>query len=415
MANITRYIAFSLLMFVGPNVTEKVGIDYKIVMILIALLSILITIYTKINIKAKREELFLLLFISIYCMFKMAFDTSDGTRMLSLILLLTPIVFLAYPSNYNMSYSNIRLWHGLQKVVLVFYIIECGIAIFEQYTGIYIFSYAGNEGFYNDNFQDRRALGIHGHPLQNALIISTFMCFILISPIKIKYKYILWGLGYWAILSFNSRSSILGNGLLFALYNLGQLSSGKVNVLYKLGVIVFLIAGVTVVSYLISQGMFGGRLQNGLIDDSSQVRIDVWSIFDHYDIMDFAFGVSSDRLNAIIYSLGLYATENFWIDILLRFGFVFLAIVVVLYYFLIKRLMYPYSLSKRMFVLAGFFIIASTNNSLSVTSTPLIIFLFCCILFNPLLLQITLDRKYFNFKESVLDLHPVQSNVNIKI
>lgn len=246
-----------------------------------------------------------------------------------------------------------------------------------------------------------RSWALHGHPLQNALIVSTMMSFILFSGLKEQIKVPLWIMGYIAILCFNTRSSIVGNALIFGCYLLYTIFKDRtVRIKTKRHLIVITIISLTGLVWLMNSYGLGGRLLNmGLFDDSSaQVRVDTWSLFNYFSIEDFIWGISHLQYQRLLYVCDLFATENFWIDWLLRLGVVFLVPFIVLYFIFVRSLYKGYSFVSKCFTAATFLLIASTNNSLSSTFVPTFVFVMSIFIFHPLVFDTVVPSKYLSQK-----------------
>ena len=96
------------------------------------------------------------------------------------------------------------------------------------------------------------------------------------------------------------------------------------------------------------------------------------------------YGLDFERVEFIMETLKLPATENFWIDYLFRFGFIFLCVMIILYYKLCKSLYSGYPKFNILITACTFIVLSSTNNSLSAYWLPLFVFLFSILLFGGL-------------------------------
>lgn len=378
------FLLLILFLFIGQNVCLKIGIDSMVMGTFILLLAIIIIIKKPSSLYKIAGWIPLFLFITIYCFFKLITDTGEGTRSLVLAVIAPPILLAAVIIAVKDKYYNLLI---AKKIFYYFYIIEIGIAIVERILGFNIFPW-NNENlfsFQNDGITDFRSTGLHGHPLQNALIVSTLMMFILISNLNIRKKIILWGLGFFATACFNTRAAMVGNFLLFTTYILHSVFINKqLSFRIKKQLIFISILLLTTIPIILYQFNLGGRLlKNGLNDGSSQVRIAVWSVFDYFPINSFLLGFNFKEVQLIMYKSGLYATENFWIDWVFRFGLLFIIPLILLYTRFLNKLFIGYKTFYKIFITVGFFLIASSNNSLSVSFIPLSIFLIAIKIYNP--------------------------------
>ena len=271
---------------------------------------------------------------------------------------------------------------------MLFFMLETLMASAERILGFNILGWQMSEGatIMMDSGTGFRSTSLHGHPLCNALIVSTSMAFILTSQIRMKIKLELWMLGFFSILCFNTRSSIVGNAIMlivFAIYTLRKghdVSPKDKRILVSMIVVMALVG--TVLFFVLG---FGSRLaEMGLFDDSSAMaRVDVFKVFDNYPLGDFLWGMDSLQYEYVLYYAGIEVTENFYIDYLLRNGIVFLVMYLLLYIRLIKRLYRGYDWFTKWFTGGTFILIASTNNSLSTLGIALFLFLILIVIFNP--------------------------------
>ncbi len=372
-------ICYVMIIFFFPqNVTTTLGININVFSMLELIVGIIALFFLKFNMLEKYMSLrYLVLFVSIFCSYKLLTDKSAGVRIFSLSILCPPIIFASLPQIYK--YPTI--WKKFIVIYKVFFILECLISITERLLHRNILIFVEN---LTDNFGEAevfRSCSMLGHPLQNALVVTTMMTFFLVS--KEKYKYFYWGLGFLSLLCFETRSSIVGNLLLIGIYFLWLNFKGNKDLYQKLRMNVLLISFALIGSFTaINLGLGSRLMKHGLYDGSAQVRLDIWSIFDRYSIFDFIFGLDYEAVEYIFVTLRLTATENFWIDYLFRFGFIFICIIVPLYYKLLKDLYKEYSKFQVFLTVTAFVLIASTNNSLSAYWLPLYIYLFSIVLFS---------------------------------
>lgn len=295
--------------------------------------------------------------------------------------LIYALIYTIQGNNYAKHLAYCRKW------IIIIYLIECGLSIVERILMFNFLSWNTEDVGMVTSFDDVsgfRSFGLWGHPLQNALITSTIMGFILMyDGYKPKVKYTLWAIGYAAIICFNTRSSMVGNIIFLALHQVIEASKTH-SFSKKLRVIALGIFGVALLALLITQTSLGGRLlEMGLFDeDSAAVRVNTWSIFDYYQLSDFLYPEEVNR-EILLFKTGLYATENFWIDWLLKYGL----IIEVIYTALIAYNIFQYGkgYKKKDFIFANlvFWVIASTNNSLTANPIPLFLFLAALVIFCP--------------------------------
>lgn len=380
------------ILFFSKNIIVEAGINFRITDATILILSFLLFFYYKNSMGRKYKELYItIITFVIYGFYKMFSDPSEGAKVLALVLMLPVVTFggLIYydPSKQR----SVRFWDAVSQMLGWFYLIECGLAIIERIIQYNFFNWHLLDGslYYTVDIEDSafRSFALIGHPLQNALIVSTMMSFILVSKLRLKLKFVLWGMGYLAILSFNTRSSMVGNVFILVVYILHEiLYSKQYTRKQKNGMFMFLVFSVIMSFVMVFVLGIGGRLREmGLYDESSaSARVDVWGIFDILPIQEFLFGFDFDQVEKIMFGAGIEVTENFWIDYLLRYGLIFLLLYVILYCKLIRALYKGYPRFQILLTFLTFILIASTNNSLSTVWHPIFIYLVCIVLFNPI-------------------------------
>lgn len=392
---------FVLLLFftlcLGPNVIDYIGIAQNNYYTILLIVSFVFAYgYRRF---VDKHIIYLIVFTIFYGVFKICTDTGEGTRAIVLCALAPGVLFSAYPPIKKNSLSNIRIWRALALLLLVFYLVETGVAIYERLTWKLVFGWAETHSVGIDvTAIEFRSTALLGHPLANALIVSTIMAFFLVSPIKSKYKYSLWFWGLLAVMCFNARGAIIGNVAVLGLYLFYTFLFDK-RLSYKkkcrLFFLVLLLSGAGL--YLFVSGYVGGRLmESGVNDGSSQVRIDIWSVFTKYDVGSFLIGVNSHDLDMIMYSLGLYATENYWLDWIFRLGVFFLVPYVFLYAGVLKHEYSGYSKVDFLITFVAFLGISSTNNSLSSSILPTFVFLLCIRVFKKETFSYIIPTKYLD-------------------
>ncbi len=398
------FILMLICLFAFPNICTSFNINYRSVQGICIALSSFIIIYNKRSIHLAPLTL-LITFILLYSVFKLYTDHSEGIKAFIIQISGAPIIFAAlYKTTINsiIPDSNLKLWQSFYRFLLYFFICVTGIAIIELLIGHSIFGWlpdSSMELYETERINDFRSCSLLGHPLYNALCISTIMSFILCTPLKNKYKYSLWSIGYIAILCFNTRSSIVGNLLLLSIYIFyNTFFSKRVNIKNKvLTLFIFIIIIFSVFTLINTTGIGGRLLELGLFDeDSAQTRIDIWTIFNFTDIKDILFGINSDKFSLLLYQSGLFVTENYWIDQLFRFGLVFMIPYILFYIAFCKEIYKDYGIFKSIFTCMTFILISSTNNSLSTNYLAILIFLLCIIIFHPKNFYRLVPKKYLN-------------------
>jgi len=415
------YIIFlGVILFFGNNIIINFGLSSKYVNAIYLVISlILIAINRDIVLYKNKWLKILLLYLAVFSAYQIFIVGGEGSLTIPLLLCCSPFVFSCFPSY---SGSCKRLQESLFNVLIIFFIVECSIALLERILWINFFPWHMDdfgivEAEIFDNAKEFRSCSLLGQSLQNALVVSTIMTFILVSNMRNEYKYSLWTLGYMSILCFNTRTSIVGNVLILVFYSFCQtLKSGRL----KLSLLLKVLPAFGVIALLVFNFGLGGRLLDmGLVDDSSaQTRIDTWNIFYFFDIKEFLYGLSQDKVRIVLLQSRLKVTENFWIDFLLRLGLVFIVIWTFLYVKVVLQLYKGYKRLPAFITASTFLLLASTNNSLSATWIPLFIFLFSIYIFkiyNHEQKKSVIKRKilYMSLKNRIIDKYDnlISSNI----
>lgn len=382
-----------LILFVGDNVVSRMGFVYNQYLMVIVVIAFPFVLKKYKEIVKTKPLFYLLFYLSAYFCIRLLFVGGEGAKWGPILLLGAPLLYSVFPFY---SHLNRIFYKKVFFLLIAFYLTEVIIAIFEKLYGSAIFGWSNNDSILLElgSGTDFRSVALLGHPLQNALIVSIIMSFVLVSPLKEKYRYLLWMLGFMSILCFNTRAALVGNILIFLFYYAYNIRNKNRRKLLSHIFIGMCCMFVGIFFMLFTD--WGGRLvEMGLFDENSaQVRVDVWSIFDYFPIENFLWGIDSSAKNLILYKTGLYATENFWIDWLLSYGLIFLIPFLILYFYWIKYLYRGYSRISVAITLSTFLLLASTNNSLSVTFIPVFIFLFCTRIFNPQIFRNYVSAKY---------------------
>lgn len=270
------------------------------------------------------------------------------------------------------------------RIVLLFYVINCLIAVYEKSFDTNILPAKGIQYF------GFRASALQGHPLNNALMTVTIMAFIYVCDVKYKYPLLL--LGFVSLVCFGARGAlygVVGCTLLFAftrfIFNYRATYRKRKTKLTSLFTGLFVFFSLFFLFYLITATKFGGRLTSVSFYDegSAGARLDVLKIFRFFKEGDILWGAKQNQIDMATLSTGVLAIENFWIVWLLRFGAVLL---VVLMIFLIRTMYKQLSTLKkieRLYILGVFFVVASSNNSLATNTMALNVFFICSFAFRP--------------------------------
>lgn len=319
---------------------------------------------TKISGSFQLSFLFAVLFISI-------FNLKTG-READMKMMTTGFILPIFLSNYLLYFNSEKYKMIARKAVISFYCIVCILAIIERVLSATLL--VPDIGNTDDGF---RSYTLCGHPLANALLVSIAMSFLILSNMERKME--LFFLGMVALLCFNTRSSMMFWGLAIIVYYLYLLKSH--NKLTKKYFIYLILAAAAVTILMVYYG-FGNRIITmGAYDESSaSVRLSIFNIFDYYSLSHFKLGYTSKDIEIIQYTSGIHGMiiENYWLLYILRFGYIFTAILCYFIFGFLWKNLKGRLLFDKIFILSAFLLISSTNNSLSIPNNGNLIFFVLC-------------------------------------
>lgn len=249
----------------------------------------------------------------------------------------------------------------LLYLVLIFYVIECGIAVYERVLTSHLYIYDSEilEGFIMGgdlNSSNFRSFSLLGHPLNNANIVSLLMGFLLVNHnIKNKYKFIFIGLGVFALWSFNSRGAIFVWMLILIfrmmLYNIKFIS-------IVVSFVILITIGPYVIDWISSGNL--GRFSFDFSDDSSQTRLTSFLYFAAYDwnFENILFGGNLIYMpnTDLLLENGILLCISYW-------GWVVGPIKILLEIIITYKLIDIYNKREKFIILLSFWGVALMNNN----------------------------------------------------
>lgn len=258
---------------------------------------------------------------------------------------------------------------ALKNIILIFFIIECSIAIYERIFSTHLFALQELEeffDFYEQNEWSFRSTSLLGHPLTNAMCVTTILSFILTNnKCDIKFKLFYFALGYVALFCFNARGATIIATLFMIPYILFLIHKTKNKKLQRLSYFL-LIAGSISFIYIIINTSLGGRLlnQGELLDGSAQTRLQVFSFYQYVRLDQFLWG-APDLYMFLMRKLGAGGVENGIIVLIVNYGLVITVIMLpMLVYFHYTKLSI-YNKIDRLWIMGIFYILGSMNPNLS--------------------------------------------------
>jgi hypothetical protein len=284
--------------------------------------------------------------------------------------LLLPVFFSCF-----LSYLNENNIIRTKKIVIIFFIVNSLIAIIENLTSFHFFMPL----IENLDYNGFRSTALQSHPLNNALITAVIMSFILVTRLRVTTKYLLFFLGFAAIISFGSRSSLIGTSLMFIIFIMSSFFKKKGSKYQNIMSFLLAITGALVTFYVLTASKLGERLMNKLyIDDSASVRFDIFQILDLMQSENFYWGSTSSYVDSILSDkLGIPVIENFWIIWIIRFGLIFGGILSCFFITFLFKLLRRYGKFDKYLIIGTFLLIASLNNSLGTNSLAITVLVIC--------------------------------------
>lgn len=263
------------------------------------------------------------------------------------------IVFLLCIAQYYKS----RTW---LYFVLLFFIAECSVAIYERLTFTRVFPFDSEiiEGFIAAGDKDIvnfRSFSLLGHPLDNANVLSLMLGFIFISNSLSKpCKIVLLALGFCGLWAFNSRAILVWIVILafrFLFY--------KGKLLYVvLSCSLFIVVWPYIAEWLNSGAL--GRFSLDFTDDSSATRLDsfVYFWFQPWDVESVLFGgkLIYTPMTDLLLENGLLLNMAWW-------GWITGVAKLVLEVFITYKVLYLYNMKEKFILLLSVWGVAMANNN----------------------------------------------------
>jgi hypothetical protein len=274
------------------------------------------------------------------------------------------------------------------------------LAIYENVYKVNLFPYR-DELLILENLEDFdfRSSALLGHPLANAMCISTIMGFILVSSFKQNIKFGLLLLGYIAILCFNARGTIIVWTVLGVVFLAKSLLQNKTRKTTKFLITISALFIILLISYLSTKYGLGGRLiHSELMDDSAKTRLEVFKAFSYINNIDFWYGNPSNYFK-IMNNLGAGGVENSVIVMIINYGILITIVLIAVLIIWIKKLINHYSFPKILIILLSFVVVGSMSNGLS-GPMPWIFFLLCANSF-PAIDKLIMRRKAVQLRAAI--------------
>lgn len=270
----------------------------------------------------------------------------------------------------------------IRKVLVLFLIVEALVALYEYFTNNLVF--ADPTSLSKEmmlGLDDMRAYGLHGHPLQNAFMVSIIMTVIIFSKLSLPFRYGLFFIGYISLFCFNTRSSIYFMLVILFMAIWKDFIISKYSLSKR--VLFLLIIGISIFYFLdfVVSNNLGSRLHTKMNaeDSSSNARfllVDI--LLKDLNLFDFLVGITIEQTDRYMVKYSMIAIENSVLDMIFFYGIIY---TILFFYFWYKKLIH---IQKNRLMTWGvlliMFLLFNTNNAI-MANTPLfptaVIALFC--------------------------------------
>ncbi len=363
-------IGVVLFVFLSPSVLNVLGLSFisTYIIFFIAFLALLKFMDLAFHKKITAYKIELTIISVAFCYAAIRFSVMDFQAIRQ------SVFFLVIPMLLSIHYQciNLKTRDFLRKIILLFYTSECLLAVYEQLNKKVFFPLLqvidGDNTFFetsgNIDFQFRSNAFL-GHPLLNALITSIILSFILISSISIRNKLFYYTIGLLALLSFNARGALIIWSFLSLYFLVVYIRANKYKSSKILLILFFYVLLFFGLGYLILNFGFGDRLIMGeVLDASAMSRFSVLNVFDFIPELDFWIG-NSNNVKLAMNKINAAGIENGFIVVIINYGIIISTVLFCLYMIWLKKLFKTLDNWKVTFILIGFIVVGSTNNSLA--------------------------------------------------
>lgn len=272
------------------------------------------------------------------------------------------------------SQLNRRQCATLFKLITLIVGVNCLIAIGEYLTRTHFLpNPATGTRFF-------RANALMGHPLNNALITISVALTVFLAPFSKFWRYTMVALAFLAILAFATRASLMMYvaAVVFIIwsYSFTERMEQRERQLWM--VVSPLVAALCFISFfflVFFTDVGEGIASRATLDESAMARTRAVDFLVSLPVGRYFFGVGGAEFSALVDKYSTVAIiENFWIQLFVTYGVPMCAILFLYYGRLIKWIVGRDHL-QRYIVVFAWLLAASTNNSLSVKTSALAVFL----------------------------------------
>lgn len=368
LVNILLFFGVLNCLFVSPSTAKALGVDLgdtfaNMILVGPILAGILSLGFFDYFAKAKYELYIIGLGLAIALLQGYAFGFM-GVKLATLFFILPALL------SALLRESSAGALFAVRAAIIIFFVCETLLGITERILSIHVFPMVSEKGMENAanavNEWQFRSTAFRGHPLANALTVSTIAGYILITDkLGASAKVVLIGLGLFSLFCFNARASILAWVLLMSITYVRYLYQKKFNPVLTLSSLMVLPLIVAFSYFYLADSGLGGRILNQEIMDGSAVtRLNVLEAFDYIPTFDLWYGNYQNYM-PVTYALGAGGIENSLIVLIVRYGLVMTAFVVAIYFFWMRSLLRELSWYSWGVVILSYFLLGMTNNNLA--------------------------------------------------
>lgn len=291
---------------------------------------------------------------------------------------LVPLIIL-----FSLAFENNKFKNKIQYIIIFFFFVDCILAMYERYTGLILFPEVTKDGLGLEQLEAKwafRSNALLGHPLENALVLSIILGFILCGEFKKTFKIFCLIMGFIAFLCFNARGATMVWTAIGAYYIFRMIIDKSANFVTRSFLLIASTALIFGIMFLMFNTDLGGRLVNEekVLDGSAQTRLQVYSAFNFVKFDDFIFGNPFSYMK-VTHALGAGGVENPYIVCILNYG-IFCASFLFIYLFkIIKRYFSLYATSDRIILFLSFIVLGAFNCSMNDAATWKVFFLCVCV------------------------------------
>jgi hypothetical protein len=373
--NIVLFIGLIFFLFISPSTAYFLGIDNVDTAAASVLFLLVITTIFADGVRFfthSKHEMYVLFVGGIILIYMSVANGVEGFKVAFFLSLFPFLVSVFLRGVSESSLDTIR------KALLLFYMLECLLGIYERVFFINFFPANLNEDILNaasllDDWQFR-STSLRGHPLANALTVSILSGFILVTTkLSAWNKATLLSVGMFSLICFNARGSLL---IWSAILIVFATITFRRSIGHVVGILILVVPGVVAGYLFLSASSFGGRLfASEIMDGSAGTRLEVFRFLEFISFDDFLLGNTSNYIH-VMNALGAGGVENSIIVLILRYGVVMTLLALIGYFFWIRAILARYVLFNKFVLVCSFVVLGMTNNGLA-ESFPWVLFVLC--------------------------------------